>query len=121
MKALMVKRLAAIGVVVCFFAFSFSCKRPDPPKGVVIAVDTTDKPVSGATVKLTSTGDKGAGVLKGTSTTDGEGKAYFNEFPLDAILNVTCTKVIAAGDTLKGTGILRLETGKENESRVTLK
>jgi hypothetical protein len=61
----MVKRLAAIGVVVCFFSFGFNaCKKDDPPKGVVIATDSAGKAVSGATVKLTSTGDKGAGVIK---------------------------------------------------------
>jgi hypothetical protein len=122
MLAPMVKRLAAMGVVACFLSLGmFSCKRPNPPKGVVFAHDSAGAAVSGATVKLTSTGDKGAGILKATGTTDGSGKAYFNDFTLDAILNVTCTKVITAGDTLKGTGILKLVTGEETDADISMK
>lgn len=116
-----VKRLAAIGVVAGFFALSPSCKKKDPPTGVVIALDSAGKAVSGATVKLTSTGDRGAGILKATASTDGSGKARFEEFTLPAILNVSCSKVIAVGDTIKGTGILKLEEDKETEATITLK
>lgn len=121
MLAKMVKRLAAMGVVACFFASVSSCKEKQPPTGVVIAVDSAGAAVSGATVKLTSTGDRGSGILKATGTTDGSGKARFEEFTLPAILNVTCTKVKAVGDTIKGTGILKLEEDKETEATITLK
>ncbi len=121
MLAKMVKRLAAIGVVACFFAPVSACKEKAPPTGVVIALDSAGTAISGATVKLTSRGDRGDGILKATGTTDGSGKAHFDEFTLPAILNVTCSKVKAVGDTLKGTGILKLEEDKETEATITLK
>lgn len=115
------KTLVATCFAACFFTFGTSCKEEEPPRGVVLVLDSAEAPVSGATVRLSSTGDKGAGILKGTGTTDGSGKAYFNEFTLPAILNVYAYKVKTAGDTLKGTGILRLEMDEENESKVTIK
>jgi hypothetical protein len=59
--------------------------------------------------------------LKASGVTDANGKAAFNDFTLPAILNVTCTKVKAPGDTLKGTGILKLEMNEEAEAKITLK
>lgn len=121
MLAKMVKRLAAIGVVACFFAALPACRKKDPPTGVVTALDSAGKAVSGATVNLTSNGDKGAGILKATASTDGSGQARFDQFTLPAILNVTCYKVKAVGDTIKGTGILKLEEDKETETTINLK
>lgn len=100
--------------------FVESCKPDSPPKLRVTAVDSAGTAVAGATLKITSNGTKGSGNVTADGTTGSDGTAEF-EFRLDAVVRIDAYKVIAAGDSIKGTTASKVEMNKTNEATVTLK
>ena len=97
-----------------------SCKPDSPPKLRVTAVDSAGTSVAGATLKITSNGLKGSGNVTADGTTGSDGTAEF-EFRLDAVVRIDAYKIIAAGDSIKGTTASKIEMNKTNEATVTLK
>jgi len=112
--------LLLFGTIILSYSV-ISCSKDKSVKGTVTVVDSAQNPVSGAIVQLSSNGYRGPGTIKASKSTDSQGNAYFNDFKLPAILYIYAYKEKTSGDTLVGTGILKLEEGKETTQIVTLK
>jgi hypothetical protein len=90
----------------------------------VITVDSAGTAVSNANVQLyaivkTSTGGTVTADIKANGPTDGDGKVKFT-FKLPAIYDIKATAAIGS-KTYSGTGIIKLEEGKNTEKTVTLR
>lgn len=115
--------LLILGTVVILT--SDSCKKPSAPYcKIIVLIDSTSKPASGATVLLTTYGvSKGKGIIKETLTTDADGETSYTT-KLDAVVNLYAYKVTgnaAPKDSLTATGACKLEAGKDNETTLKLR
>lgn len=86
------KHFVFISLLFCLGWFSLSCRKPNPPKAIVVTLDTSYKPM--ANVKVTvyaqpngSYVDPKDKVLNLKETTDASGQAHFT-FKNEAIFNV---------------------------------
>lgn len=86
------KHLLLISFLLSIGWFSFSCRKPNPPKAIIVTLDTSYKPM--ANVKVTvyaqpngSYVDPNDKVLNLKGTTDASGQVRF-EFKNEAIFNV---------------------------------
>ncbi|MGZ3899346.1 MAG: hypothetical protein ACXVNQ_03305 [Bacteroidia bacterium] len=110
-------------ILSCFFLTSTSCQKNTDCKATVTCVDSSG-PVTNANVLLyatikTSQGGTVTADLKANGTTDEGGTVRFT-FKLPAIYDIRATKVVGT-TTLIGTGIIKLEEGKNTDKTVTLK
>lgn len=97
-------------------AFSSSCGKKSDPKAEITVVDSLNKPIQGAKVRITSKTYNASSVIDENSTTDVKGKAYFT-FKLEAIL-----EVIATGKNNKtGRDYIQLEQSKTTEKTIIIK
>jgi len=122
--------------------FGVKCKKEEPPKAIVLVVDTLNKPIAGATVRVYADPKKYKGpdssivyptvgyfdpdkkILFDQKKTDNEGKTY-HEFKYEAIFYVYAyyPKKIATNkyDTLKGYGALILKANETYEEKIVLR
>jgi hypothetical protein len=104
--------------VLCFgvLASSSSCGKKSDPKVEITVVDSLNKVIQGAQVRITSKTYNATSIIDENSTTDVKGKAYFT-FKLEAIL-----EVIATGKNNKtGRDYIQLESGKTTEKTIIIK
>jgi hypothetical protein len=83
---------------------------------VVTVTDTNNNPVSSAYVLLFAP----HGQVENSGVTNTSGVIDFN-FGLPAIFTVEASKVVATGDTLKGSNIIQLEIGQSVSVTVQIK
>ncbi|MCX7954856.1 MAG: hypothetical protein N3A01_06670 [Bacteroidales bacterium] len=132
-------------IIVLLFTFlivGMRCNKEKPPKAIVTVVDTLDKPIAGATVKIyadpkryqssdttihySTVGyfDPDQKQLYDIKTTDNEGKTY-HDFKYEAIFYVYAYKLKKIAwnkyDTLKGYGALILRNNETYEEKVILR
>lgn len=101
-----------------------SCSKPKDTVAIITIVDANGDPVAGALVHLIgydSTGAEG-GRIDVEATSDASGKATFNFNDLYkrgsagfAVLEIEVSK-----DAMVGTGIIKVEEEKTNETTVTI-
>lgn len=111
-------------IIILLFSFGgFSCRKPSPPKAIVITLDTAYKPM--VNVKVTvfaqpngSYVDPNDRVLNLIETTDLNGQARFT-FKNEAILNVKAE--LGNPVTLKATGMIILKEDQEIEKTLILR
>ncbi|MEI6522048.1 MAG: hypothetical protein WCO37_01025 [Bacteroidota bacterium] len=104
--------------VLCFgvLVSSSSCGKKSDPKVEITVVDSLNKAIQGAKVRITSKTYNASSIIDQNATTDIKGKAYFT-FKLEAIL-----EVIASGKNNKiGRDYIQLEIGKTTEKTITIK
>lgn len=101
-----------------------SCKKPGDTTAIITVLDNNDDPHPGALVTVIGVDSYGqpGGRIDMENTTDGSGKASFNFNELFkrgaagfAVLDVRVEK-----DTLFGTGIIRVEEEKTNETVIRI-
>lgn len=131
-----------IGIFLVFVILGMRCNKEKPPKAIVTVVDTLNKPVAGATVRIyadpkryqssdttvhySTVGyfDPDQKQLYDIKITDSEGKTY-HEFKYEAIFYVYAyaLKKIAWNkyDTLKGYGALILRNDETYEEKIILR
>ncbi len=108
----------------------FSCKKPEAPKAKVTVLNRLDenKPVENVLVTVfAETYDEKAGEIDPltggekikTGVTNSYGEVKF-DFTVENILKVKAELPVSNGDTLYGTGVLRLEEDKTYEETVYL-
>lgn len=109
------KHLVFIVFLLSFGWFGVSCRKPSPPKAIVITLDTAYKPM--ANVKVTvfaqpngSYVDPNDRILNLKETTDANGRAYF-EFKNEAIFNVKAE--FGNPVTRQATGMIILKEDQE--------
>ena len=108
-------------MVICFAVSQFSCYQQQTCNATVTVVDSTNKGVNGALVRLyPNVTNKPSGEIQGQGTTNSAGVVTFN-FQLPAIFQVYATKPIGGADTLKGTGVLQLQVGNTATCTVTVR
>jgi hypothetical protein len=106
--------LAVLGFGV--LASSSSCGKKTEPKAEITVVDSLNKAIQGAKVRITSKTYNASSVIDQNGVTDVKGKAYFT-FKLEAIL-----EVIATGKNNKvGKDYIQLEMGKTVEKTIIVK
>ncbi|MFN4852895.1 MAG: hypothetical protein ACK5JC_00585 [Bacteroidota bacterium] len=111
----MVKKLV-LGVLAASSLSLFQqCKEPDAPKAEITVVDSLNKTISGAIVRITSKNYIPASTIDISQKTDLKGKAYFS-FKLEAIL-----QVVANSSGLTGTDYIQLENGKTVQKTIVVK
>jgi hypothetical protein len=100
------------------------CKDPGDTTAIVTVIDNNDVPMVGALVTVIGVDSYGqpGGRIDQQNSTDGSGKATFNFNELFkrgaagfAVLDVRIEK-----DTLFGTGIIRVEEEKTNETTIRI-
>ena len=118
MKSIILKSFV-FGSVALLLGAAFttsSCRKDKTCHGKVHVVDTLNRDVANALVKLSAPSVQGQVVYDGT--TDNSGVVRF-EVKLPAIFDVTATKATYPGQS--ATGVLRLdEPGKDAEVTVTM-
>ncbi|MFI5203315.1 MAG: hypothetical protein ACHQF2_02375 [Flavobacteriales bacterium] len=101
-----------------------SCKKPGDTTAVITVLNNSDVPQPGTLVTVIGVDSYGqpGGRIDQQNTTDGSGKATFNFNDLFkrgaagfAVLDVRAEK-----DTLFGTGIIRVEEEKTNETVIRI-
>jgi hypothetical protein len=94
-----------------------ACQKQNTNCTCVITVDSTayPTPVSGAFVQLSAP----HGTVGSNGTTGSSGIVTFN-FALPAIFNVQVTRILKAGDTLKGSGIIQLQVGQTESTTIVV-
>lgn len=90
---------------------SFSCKRPNPPKAVILTLDTASKPISNVTVTIYAQPngsyiDPKGKVMNVVQKTDANGEASF-DFKNEAIFNVKAIKTTPVHREANGMIILK--------------
>ena len=97
-----------------------SCEKEKDTIGIIKVVNSNGDPMSGVTVVLNqpnaSPGTDPIDDLQKEETTDASGRAEFI-YKYEAILDVTVSKT-SGNDTYKGSGIIRLLTGKTEQVTV---
>lgn len=102
-------------LAISFYMFSFSCGNKTEPKAEITVVDTLNKPIQNATVRITSKTYNASSIIDETQKTDVKGKAYFT-FKLEAIL-----EVIATSGPRSGQDFIQLKSGETVEKTVVVK
>lgn len=103
--------------------FVTSCQKPSECKATVRCVDSTGAPIKNSSVLLYAPVKQGSYTytadVKASGVTDDDGQVKFT-FKLPAIFDIKATRAVNS-NTLSGTGLIRLEAGKNAEKEVTLK
>ncbi|MCC7050214.1 MAG: hypothetical protein IT239_00325 [Bacteroidia bacterium] len=111
-------------VIVFSVVYMASCKPGDPPKLVVTVLDSAKNKVSGANIKISSSGFQNGkpkkGEVTGSGVTGSDGTASF-EFKLDGIVKVDAYIAGANGDSIKGSNMGKLITGQVSECEVVIR
>ena len=109
------KHLIFISFILLLGGLSFSCRKPNPPKAVIITLDTSYKPMANVNVTVYaqpngSYVDPNDKVLNLKETTDASGQARF-EFKNEAIFNVKAE--FGNPVTRQATGMIILKEDEE--------
>jgi hypothetical protein len=101
-----------------------SCKKPGDTTAIITVLDNNDVPHPGVLVTVIGVDSYGqpGGRIDMENTTDGSGKASFNfnELFKRGAAGFAVLDVRAEKDTLFGTGIIRVEEEKTNETVVRI-
>lgn len=129
------KKLSTLLFISALVTVLFSaCRKPEPPKGVVLVVDQEEQVVWGADVFLHAydvafPGQPGDSIVVRNGVTDSFGKFYFEvENPCVLTIEAWSLETLtdtATGttykDTIYGTASIRLEMDETTEQKVILR
>ncbi|MGC9330278.1 MAG: hypothetical protein ACP5DZ_00165 [Bacteroidales bacterium] len=126
MKQNYIKILPVLGLVLIMWGV-FSCKDPEPPKAIIQVINENGEPVEEAMVVIRAPDSdsthtrvylaSGVKEIADTSYTDSDGKVR-KKFLYESIYRVEVTKY--DNPTLRGIGVLILETDKIYEETITI-
>lgn len=120
MKKTLLLSLLAVLVV---YGFQ-SCGKPKDTIAIITVVDVNNAPVAGALVNLIGYDSQGqeGGRINVEATTDPNGKATFNFNDLykRGSAGFAVLEIEVSSGSMVGTGIIKVEEEKTNESTVTI-
>ena len=101
-----------------------SCKKPQDTVAIITIVDANAAPVAGALVRLVgydSMGNEGTRIdVEATSDASGKATFNFNDLYKRGSAGFAVLEIEVSKDAMIGTGIIKVEEEKTNETTVTI-